>query len=268
MKNIQALVLTVFCGAALFFTTSASAQQQGVATIVRIHGTATYTTGDGAWQPLMVGMTLSQGAVVKTDPGSTVDMVLAESRANVGLTQPTIPVVASPTFGRMPPLMRMNVTAQQNVIRVEGDSVLAIDKLAYTDTGAETATDTELDLRAGKVFGNVKKLSAMSRFEIKTPTGVAGIRGTAFTLSVDGTVTVYSGSVVVSMVVNGQTVTQVVGAGYQYNPSTGQLIYLVPVGESVDQWAAANQPPQVLTTTQIQAPVDAGTPLEYVSPVK
>jgi len=69
---------------------------------------------------------------------------------------------------------------RHDVIRVTSDTVLAIDKLSSVNTGADKVTETELDLRSGKIFGAVKKQSAASRFEVKIPNGVAGIRGTIF----------------------------------------------------------------------------------------
>jgi hypothetical protein len=155
-----------------------------------------------------------------------------------------------------------------------GDTVLAIDKLNISDTGAGTVSDTELDLRSGKVFGNVKKLSAMSTYEIKTPTGVAGIRGTSFSLGGDGSVIVFSGSVVVSYTVGTTTYTQEVAPGYEFIPSAnggpGTLSYIVPEGQTLDQWsqsqAAANGPglsTAQQTTISFQ---NNTTTTEYVSP--
>jgi hypothetical protein len=64
------------------------------------------------------------------------------------------------------------------------------------DTGADKVTETQLDLRSGRLFGEVKKQSAASRFEVKIPNGVAGIRGTTFTISSDGVVSVLPGGTV------------------------------------------------------------------------
>ena len=41
---------------------------------------------------------------------------------------------------------------------MKGDSVLGIEKLSASNMGADTASDTELDLRQGTIFGSVKKL--------------------------------------------------------------------------------------------------------------
>jgi len=82
-------------------------------------------------------------------------------------------------------------------------------------------------LRQGTIFGNVKKLSAASQYLIKTPNGVAGIRGTTFILGANGDITVISGSMVASHTgSNGQVTTVVLGPGDQYNPRTGQTTHL------------------------------------------
>ncbi len=63
---------------------------------------------------------------------------------------------------------------------MQADTVLAIDKLLISNTGVDAVSDTELDLRQGTIFGNVKKLSATSQYLIKIPNGIAGVRGTTF----------------------------------------------------------------------------------------
>ena len=40
-------------------------------------------------------------------------------------------------------------SAEQNAVRLTGDTVLAIDKLTVSDTGVDSVSDTELDLRQG-----------------------------------------------------------------------------------------------------------------------
>ena len=55
------------------------------------------------------------------------------------------------------------------------NSALGIDKLTSMDTGSDSVTETQLDLKAGHIMGSVKKLSAASKYEVKIPNGVAGI---------------------------------------------------------------------------------------------
>jgi hypothetical protein len=95
---------------------------------------------------------------------------------------------------------------QQNVIRMFGNTVLSVDKLTLSDTGVDTVSDTELDLRAGGIFLNVKKMSATSQFIIKIPDGVAGIRGSAVGVQLDP-----AGHLVSFDVLNGSAVLALLG---------------------------------------------------------
>jgi len=114
--------------------------------------------------------------------------------------------------------------AEQDMIRVHADTVLAIEKLSVMDTGADEITETELDLRSGKIFGTVKKMSPTSHYEIKLPNGVAGIRGTIYTVSANGVIQVLSGSLVVSWTAaDGSVMTQPVNAGSQFDTHSGLL---------------------------------------------
>ena len=117
----------------------------GKAEVRAVSGTATYSVGGAPGQPLKVGLVLGTGTTIKTGPDSTVDLFLGNSAG---------------------------------VIRVADRSTLSLDKLALTDTGADTAVEVQLNLPDGQLFFNVNKLSQASRYEIKVPNGVAGIRGT------------------------------------------------------------------------------------------
>ena len=77
-----------------------------------------------------------------------------------------------------------------------------------------------MDLRNGRILGNVKKLAAASKYEVKTPQGVAGIRGTRYDIRADGTVIVIEGQVVVVYIVDGQASTATVNAGDTLRPPT------------------------------------------------
>src|SRR5690606_22284182 len=104
------------------------------------------------------------------------------------------------------------------VVRVTEDTTVGIDRLTVDDLGAEKIIETQLDLRSGRILGNVKKLAATSKYEVKTPQGVAGIRGTRYDISADGTVTVVEGQVVVVYIVEGQPVSVTVNAGQTARP--------------------------------------------------
>ncbi|MGH7954798.1 MAG: FecR domain-containing protein [Gloeomargaritales cyanobacterium] len=225
------------CGAALMLVNNVSAQstKQGMATVVRIQGEARYSVGDNVWHPLVPGKTLGAGAVIQTAADSTVDLVMGPVPVQVSYPGAT---TASAGLATAPdPNVRgyvvYNPKVSQNVIRMFGNTVLAVDKLSVSDTGVDAVGDTELDLRAGKIFGTVKKISAMSQFEVKIPDGVAGIRGTTFTISANGTCFVLKGSVVLSFVSNGHTMTQEMSAGQKFNPqSASQPVSFLPSDKS------------------------------------
>jgi len=124
----------------------ATAQGQVSRAEVRaIKGKAFYSTNGGPAMPLKVGAILSSGATIQTGPDSTIDLFLGLSAG---------------------------------ILRIAEKSTLSLDKLTLTDTGVDTAVEVQLNLPDGDMYFNVNKLSKASRYEIKMPNGVAGIRGT------------------------------------------------------------------------------------------
>gem|GEM_PF-4484919 len=63
------------------------------------------------------------------------------------------------------------------IITVEAGSEVVFDELKRS-SGEDG--NTVIDLKKGGIFGNVKKISSNSKYEVKTAKGVAGIRGTAY----------------------------------------------------------------------------------------
>lgn len=120
-------------------------------------GTVT-ATKDGSTINVVNGTELAQGYVINTDRNSSVVLVFSNG-ATLNLAQ---------------------------------DSVLTIDEFTQDPFGDDisvsqlsaepTASQTRLNLSRGELVGNVKKLNydAGSRFDIQTPVGAAGIRGTTF----------------------------------------------------------------------------------------
>ena len=115
------------------------------AQVQSVKGKATWNTNGGPVTPLKVNSILTAGSTIKTGPETTVDLFLGQSAG---------------------------------VIRVGENTTFSLDKLAVTDTGAEKVVDIQLGLPGGEMYFNVNKLSRASRYEIKVPNGVAGIRGT------------------------------------------------------------------------------------------
>ena len=151
MKNFGRNPILAFgsllLAAVWLFTATAQAASPGAAQVKKVVGTASYTDAKGGG-PLKEGDILLQGASITTGAGSYVDLFLG---------------------------------VNGDSLRVEADSALSLNKLDYTTiSGLETVVNTELDVKKGATVANVvNKLSKASKYEIKTPAGVAGIRGTA-----------------------------------------------------------------------------------------
>lgn len=230
MKFIQTLLVAAICGGVFSFGANALAQDKpGYATVVRIKGEARYSRGDNQWHPLTVGQTLSAGCVVQTAVDSSVDLVLGQKIPYHINPNPTTATVAPAPDSEIRGMAAYKATAAQNVIRMQPDTVLAVDKLTIGNTGVDAVSDTELDLRKGTIFGNVKKLSAASQYLIKIPNGIAGVRGTTFVMSASGAITVVEGSMILSIKgSNGKLTTVSLGTGDQFDISTGQVTHLSP----------------------------------------
>lgn len=213
-----------------------AAPVQNRAEVRAVRGTANYSTDRGAnWKKLNVGTRLGEHSVVRTAPGSTVDLFLGDNGP---------------------------------VVRVTEDSTLGIDRLNSENMGGgEKVIETQLDLRSGRILGNVKKLAAASKYEVKTPVGVAGIRGTKYDIRADGTVAVTEGTVVVVYIVGGQPTTVTVPAGFVSHPPTTPGAQVQPTALTPQQITEINNnlpgtgsgptgvlPTNILTVTPIEAP--------------
>ena len=173
----------------------AQTMKQGEAKVRQIKGSAKYTTDGGVWIPLKVGTVLRAGSTLQTAPESIVDL-------DLGVNGP--------------------------VVRVTPSTTLGLDKLTHAGTGMDSVVETKLNVQNGTIIGNVKKLARASKYEIKTPNGVAGIRGTDYVVSVqklaDGTFRVtftdITGTLVVVAMVNGQPQTVVLNPGDSWTPGS------------------------------------------------
>lgn len=106
-----------------------------------------------------------------------------------------------------------------SVVKVTESTTLSLDKLDFSKAFDETVVEVRLDLKSGTILGNVKKLSAASKYEVKIPNGVCAIHGTEFRISANGVVYVLSGKVQMTYTLPGaQPVAHVVNAGQVYHP--------------------------------------------------
>jgi hypothetical protein len=239
MKNIQTLLGAVLCGVLLGVAGNVSAQpaKSCYATVVRVEGVVSYSLDNNAWFPLVPGKYLPPGSSIRTGHNGVVDIVLGHA---VELPQATwaperiSPSLDSPVRG----WISYKPTSEQNAVRLTPETILSIDKLTTTDTGADTVSDTEINLKKGKIYASVKKLSAASQYLVKTPTGIAGVRGTQFCIALneDGsikTLEVYNttgddGLLLSVTFPGGTTKTWIINQGQSFDQSTGQLSPIPP----------------------------------------
>lgn len=145
---------------AFTFATNASAADNDIL-VTAVGGNVVYSTGGGAFVPLPVGTHLHRGDVIKTGPSSHADLEVGQSVGVIQITPET-------TFG--------------------------ITEATFNQTPADTVTATEFDLSTGAIYAKINKLAKASRYEIKTPKGIAGVRGTTIYLTANGDLTVGEGT--------------------------------------------------------------------------
>lgn len=203
---------------------NAESGKQRTGKVVRIKGDARYSTGNKIWQPLKVGAIIKSGNVVQTAPNSYVDIIVNEEDSADAVALPAMPTSTSAASASAGGGGGGAAAApDQDVVRVLEDSYLVFDSLTATASGTDTVTETLLDLKKGSIFGSVKKQAAASRFEVKIPNGVAGIRGTTFLISASGNIACLIGSVVAAYTAaTGDVNTQVVSSGNMFNITTGK----------------------------------------------
>ena len=151
MKKTQiifacALVLTLAALATL--RAAEEGQKEGKATVKTVHGKVEYLDNN-VWLPVHPNMKFSSGVSIRTGP-------TPDCSADI------------------------SVNGLTSVVRLTNSTTLQIPRMSFVGDVREGDSTTMLNLVSGTVLGNVKKISANSRYEITTPHGVAGIRGTDF----------------------------------------------------------------------------------------
>jgi hypothetical protein len=146
------------CGiAALLLALPATAQTQaGAIKAVKITGEVFRVDATGTKTPVTEGQALIESDTVQTGAGAGVVLVFMNG-SSVKLDENSR--LAIEEF-KMDPL-------------AENIAVAGL-------KGEPSISKTRLNLAYGEMVGNVKKLNSASKFDVKTPVGAAGIRGTTF----------------------------------------------------------------------------------------
>ena len=223
-RSLGGLVARLSLGAALL-ALAASAQaavEKGSAKVVGVQGTAEYSLDGTTWTALKRGEVLREGAAIRTTGASGADLDLGRNGS---------------------------------VLRVMPDSSISLSALTYEETGVETVVNTQIDLRAGRVVGNVQKLASTSKYEVRAPKAVATIRGTRYDMAATGRLLVAEGSVVVvAYREDGSTVTRVVNANEVFSPVSG-LVTPATESELGDVGGSASSVPGIVALPPLQSMV-------------
>jgi len=178
--------------------------------VIRVVGDARYSTNNGGlWMLLTPGLALKEGSVIQTakEGDNHVDIALGGGEVEM--------------------------------IRLDRDTALGIDKRASTQTGAGVQTEINLDLRKGHITGDCKEMLHGSIYEIKYPKGVAGIRepGSVYdmkvvygagndTLAETCILNLQRGSALLALSANKQV--QTIPSGFSFDDSSQTLTPLPP----------------------------------------
>jgi hypothetical protein len=132
------------------------AAEQPAVQVSGVFGVATAQHGTNAEVQIRTDMGLDAGTVIRTAPGSAVDLYLGKDAGVIRLTQST-----------MVTILQLNEAASHS--------------------------ETYLHLQHGTLLGNGARISAGSRYQIKTATGIAAIANAAFRLHAEGYLVVVEG---------------------------------------------------------------------------
>ena len=221
-------------GAALLALASASqaAVEKGAAKVVAVQGAAEISSDGATWTALRRGESLREGVVIRTTGTAAADLDLGRNGSR---------------------------------LRVMPNSTVALSALSYEDTGLETIVNTQIDLRQGRVLGQVHKLSSASKYEVKSAKAVSTIRGTRYDISSEGKVVVAEGAVVVvAFREDGSTVTRVVNANETFTAVSG-VVTPATEADLSDIGGSASSVPGIVALPPLQgADFDERTSIDRV----
>jgi hypothetical protein len=240
---LKPLVLGMLAAAGAFLSSPEAQAEVNKAVVRAVRGEAAFSVDNGTtWRGAKVGQIYKPGTLIRTGDKAQVDLFLGDNGP---------------------------------VVRVTEKSQLGVDKLDIDRSGTEPVIETDLNLKNGRIMGNVKKLAAASKYEVETPKGVAAIRGTEYSIASDGQVTVISGIVVVTFVGvgGGQPQTVTLSAGQTASPptaanTTAQVVATVslPSAQAIIQQAADVSAVMVIYTQNPAPPPPPGSPTTNPNP--
>ncbi|MEY2467234.1 MAG: hypothetical protein QOD03_1755, partial [Verrucomicrobiota bacterium] len=185
-------VFSVFGICFICLSTASAESASGQLYVKSIEGRAAFSADQGNWFPLEAGMVLGKGALLRTEAGSSADVILK---------------------------------ASGTALRLVPNTLLEVAKLEKEIAGEEIITETRLNLKSGGLIGSQRKLNKLSTFAITIPGGTVSIRGTEYRVQADGAVSCLTGEVWVDYdsTKGGGLVKLGVPAGFSFDPATKHL---------------------------------------------
>jgi hypothetical protein len=206
-----------------------------------LKGSAFYDNGNGA-VALAPGAEISSGSVITTSPESEVVLKLGS-----------------------------------NVLRIFGSTTVSLDRLNEEATTAGVVIDTQLDLRDGKIAGAVAKFaSALSKFEIKVPTGVVSVDGssnaTSFYVAAPDDIRIIQGSGIFVYNRDGVVSSARIDGGSRFAAGATTTVQTMTPVEVADTQAITPDATAISTVTQTTAITAVQTTVNpanfFISPTK
>lgn len=150
MKKLVLISLILFCLCA--FTMAYGEGTKRSASVLEFKGAVEVKMANKSWVPAKTGMILSQGDIIRTKKNAYC-------------------------------VLNLDGNGETATVELKENSQMNLAKL-LADKEASSQV-TLLDLSLGEILIKAKKLhSEKSRFEVKTPTSIVGVRGTTFSVTV------------------------------------------------------------------------------------
>jgi hypothetical protein len=193
MRKVTSFGLAVVLAAMGHFVENLRAQEApGRAEVRGITGKATSIAPDGKVSIVKARDVLTPGTTIKTGPKSAVDLFLGKSAG---------------------------------VLRLAENSSLTLKQFKLMDAGGATVVEIELDLDQGTLLGRGSHMStASSHFDVKIPTGIAGVNSGTWRISALGYLVLVEGSLhYVHVPANGEPIPYAMKAppGVYFSPVEG-----------------------------------------------
>ncbi|MCX5680881.1 MAG: FecR family protein [Candidatus Omnitrophica bacterium] len=148
--RIVKIVLVLFFGLVGIALCAQTARQ---AVVKNLTGVVELKRGQEVWMPVAIGTVLSQGDIIRTK---------AESSATI----------------------KLEGTSENSTVEMKENTQMKLAEL-FEDKSVSTQS-TLLDVALGSILVKAEKLRAAgSKFEVKTPTSIVGVRGTTFSVTVE-----------------------------------------------------------------------------------